>query len=536
MHEPCHTAGGASGEAGLRGLAGRFSRFPLVFPELNRAGEASSAGDRYLTQKRLTGLPRVRNSCGMREQQRVAIVGAGFSGAALAAHLLARESDQVHVTLIEASGRFGRGVAYGTHCAEHLLNTRADRMSLLAEDPEHFVRWCRGRGLAIGHADFAPRRIYGDYVEHTLRTLTAGARARCATLLHARVAAIEPATHGFELRVGRRPRAARRQRRARDGPPAAGGSARALVAVRRAALRPRSLVCSGARRRSVRRTRCCCSARASRWWTSHCRSRHAVIAGASTRCRGAVCCRARTRRSSNCCRAICTRSSSGASRAATCAARCARCGAPSPRRKRAGWTGSASSTRCARARRCFGRAGAADRRRFVERLRPYWDVHRHRLPPCDGRSPAKSCAQLGGCACWPVECWARRRAHEPSISSSVCGARQAGDANATSGSSTARGRPSRSARAAGSSGSLLERGLLIADPLGLGYLTTANGTAFGTRGPVPGLHVLGPACRPRWWEHTAVPELRQQACALADELARRQVVRAPAIARAAQRL
>ncbi len=83
---------------------------------------------------------------------------------------------------------------------------------------------------------------------------------------------------------------------------------------------------------------------------------------------------------------------------------------------------------------------------------------------------------------------------------------------------------------------LLERGLLIADPLGLGYLTTANGTAFGTRGPVPGLHLLGPACRPRWWEHTAVPELRQQACALADELTRRQVVRAPAIARAAQGL
>ena len=101
----------------------------------------------------------------MREQQRVAIVGAGFSGAALAAQLLAHECDHVHVTLIEASGRFGRGVAYGTHCAEHLLNTRADRMSLLAEDPEHFVRWCRGRGLAIGHADFAPRRIYGDYVE-----------------------------------------------------------------------------------------------------------------------------------------------------------------------------------------------------------------------------------------------------------------------------------------------------------------------------------------------------------------------------------
>ena len=144
-------------------------------------------GDRYLTQKRLTALPRVRDSCRMREPHHVAIVGAGFSGAALTAHLLAHRSAHLHVTLLEANGRFGRGVAYGTHCAEHLLNTRADRMSLLAEDPEHFVRWCRGRGLAIGHADFAPRRIYGDYVEQTLRTLTEGARsALCDALARAR--------------------------------------------------------------------------------------------------------------------------------------------------------------------------------------------------------------------------------------------------------------------------------------------------------------------------------------------------------------
>jgi uncharacterized NAD(P)/FAD-binding protein YdhS len=65
---------------------------------------------------------------------------------------------------------------------------------------------------------------------------------------------------------------------------------------------------------------------------------------------------------------------------------------------------------------------------------------------------------------------------------------------------------------------LLQSGLLIADPLALGFVTTADGRAFGAHGPIPGLHVLGPACRSQRWEHTAVPELREQARALAVTL------------------
>ena len=67
---------------------------------------------------------------------------------------------------------------------------------------------------------------------------------------------------------------------------------------------------------------------------------------------------------------------------------------------------------------------AADRRRFVERLRPYWDVHRHRLPPATA-ARLEELRATGGCACWPGECWARLRARVPSISSSACGTRRA---------------------------------------------------------------------------------------------------------------
>lgn len=96
----------------------------------------------------------------------VAIVGAGLSGSLLAALLAARGRDCV---LIERSGVFGLGLAYSTTNDSHRLNVRSGRMSAIAEDPAHFVR----RLEATGHWDadpnaFAPRRVYGLYVQELL--------------------------------------------------------------------------------------------------------------------------------------------------------------------------------------------------------------------------------------------------------------------------------------------------------------------------------------------------------------------------------
>ena len=71
--------------------------------------------------------------------------------------------------------------------------------------------------------------------------------------------------------------------------------------------------------------------------------------------------------------------------------------------------------------------------------------------------------------------------------------------------------------------SLREAGDLIPDPLRLGICTDAHGALFGADGAAsPTLFTLGPSRRPAYFESTAVPELRQQAAALAIELARRQ--------------
>ena len=68
--------------------------------------------------------------------------------------------------------------------------------------------------------------------------------------------------------------------------------------------------------------------------------------------------------------------------------------------------------------------------------------------------------------------------------------------------------------------SLHAAGELTPDPLHLGLLTNAHGALLGAGGGAsPNLFTLGPSRRPAYFESTAVPELRQQAAALATHLA-----------------
>jgi uncharacterized NAD(P)/FAD-binding protein YdhS len=64
--------------------------------------------------------------------------------------------------LIDGSGRVGKGVAYSTTEPAHLLNVRAEGMSALAGEPDHFARAFEADG---GHRrGFAERRFFGRYL------------------------------------------------------------------------------------------------------------------------------------------------------------------------------------------------------------------------------------------------------------------------------------------------------------------------------------------------------------------------------------
>ncbi|MBT2231886.1 FAD/NAD(P)-binding protein [Nonomuraea sp. NEAU-A123] len=101
----------------------------------------------------------------------VAVVGGGASGALTAIHLLrlARTSwTPVAVTLLDQHGRHALGQAYATTDPHHLLNTRADRMSALHDEPDHLLTWARIAGLDVNGSSYLPRTIYGRYLRDVL--------------------------------------------------------------------------------------------------------------------------------------------------------------------------------------------------------------------------------------------------------------------------------------------------------------------------------------------------------------------------------
>jgi uncharacterized NAD(P)/FAD-binding protein YdhS len=92
---------------------------------------------------------------------RVAIVGAGYSGT-MAAVEVTRAAPGAGIVLIEKSGRFASGAAYGTTSPGHLLNVRARNMSALAGEPGHFAAWAAGEGHSPDA--YVPRRDYRRYL------------------------------------------------------------------------------------------------------------------------------------------------------------------------------------------------------------------------------------------------------------------------------------------------------------------------------------------------------------------------------------
>lgn len=104
----------------------------------------------------------------------VAVIGGGYSGTLQAIQLLRRGAG---VTLIERAGRLGRGIAYSTPHADHLLNVPAGRMSAFPDEPGHFAHWLTSREEG-GPADFAQRKVYGAYLEEQLAGAAAEAGDR----------------------------------------------------------------------------------------------------------------------------------------------------------------------------------------------------------------------------------------------------------------------------------------------------------------------------------------------------------------------
>ncbi|UYY78268.1 FAD/NAD(P)-binding protein [Sphingomonas sp. R1] len=130
--------------------------------------------------------------------EHVAIIGAGFSGTLQAINLIRHEGPRA--TLVERAPVAGTGLAYGAAHPSHLLNVRAANMSAFPDDPGHLVRWLEARGVANAATSFVPRRVYGDYLREMLAQALAEHPERLR-LVHAEVEDVTFDAQGARLQL-----------------------------------------------------------------------------------------------------------------------------------------------------------------------------------------------------------------------------------------------------------------------------------------------------------------------------------------------
>lgn len=142
--------------------------------------------------------------------QTIAIIGGGFSGAMVAVHLLRHATQPLHIKLIEPRAIPGQGIAYSTSFDCHLLNVPVGKMSAFPDLPNHFLEWlhhpCANVVSSLGAAEtvtagtFVSRRLYGEYVQSVLAEAQRNARSGVELeYLQAEAEAIYPRGQGASI-------------------------------------------------------------------------------------------------------------------------------------------------------------------------------------------------------------------------------------------------------------------------------------------------------------------------------------------------
>jgi uncharacterized NAD(P)/FAD-binding protein YdhS len=162
-------------------------------------------------------------------------------------------------------------------------------------------------------------------------------------------------------------------------------------------------------------------------------------------------------------------------------------------------------------------ASPEQRRRFLRHLRPWWDVHRHKLAPAVAATVASMQAEgrlrfaagrilsvsPEGAVTWrPRGESAAETLHTARIVNCTgpeCDIVRAGDPLL---------------------GALLARGRIRPDPLGVGLDVDDQCRTLSGEGASGTLYAIGPVTRGTFWESVAVPDIRTQAVAVARRLLR----------------
>lgn len=96
----------------------------------------------------------------------IAIIGAGFSGSLTALNILRQPNapGDMRVVLIDPRGTFGPGLAYTVPSPRFKLNVRAKAMGAFPQEPEGFLHWLQRGDKTVSGESFISRQQYGLYL------------------------------------------------------------------------------------------------------------------------------------------------------------------------------------------------------------------------------------------------------------------------------------------------------------------------------------------------------------------------------------
>ncbi len=437
--------------------------------------------------------------------RQVVVVGGGFSGVLTAIHLL-RADPRLRVLLIEQSAHFGPGRAYSTSNPAHLLNVRAENMSAFPDQPGHFQAWLAGREGSREHQGFVSRGCYGDYLQAQLVDAMASAGPGRLPLEAEEIIALQMAAHGGTA-LGH-----------------AGGQFAfdaAVLAI--GLLPPRPLPMASGRLLSAPGAYI-----ADPWSPALARIPPGdvlLVGSGLTMVDVALALAHRGHRLL----AVSRRGLLPRSHALTGVATAPLGDLSTPLKalrtvrnhaRLVGWREAVDSLR-PMTQAVWQSWAEGERRRFLRHLRPWWEVHRHRMAP----SVAAEVASLmrsrrlavvagsildldlddGGAVVVRYRHRGGRKISERRFVAVVNCTGPHGDLSAAGGSLLS---------------DLCQNGLVQSDALNLGLKVDSRCRAIGSDGlPTPGLFVVGPLTRGAFWETTAVPDLRRQAADVARSIA-----------------
>ena len=101
----------------------------------------------------------------------IAIIGGGISGTLTILQLIKQSKKPISVLWFDTQNEFCKGYAYNTFDEHHLLNVRANNMSVFPDEASHFVDWLNKHHSQYSPKDFVPRKLYGEYVLYTFEKL-----------------------------------------------------------------------------------------------------------------------------------------------------------------------------------------------------------------------------------------------------------------------------------------------------------------------------------------------------------------------------